>query len=86
LRDQEQRAFKICKILKTQSGYKNANFEINTKIILKQGLPHPEITILCLPVLKIQNSPSEEAEEYYKDLTIENLKEMILWLDFLKWY
>jgi len=36
---------KYVKILKTQSGYKNANFEINTKIILKQGLPHPEITI-----------------------------------------
>ncbi len=77
LREQEARAFKICKILKTESKYQNANFEIKTKIELKQGLPHPEITITCLPIIKVQNDSSEEAGEYYKDLTIENLEEMI---------
>ena len=73
-REQEQRAYKIIKILKTRSNAKNNNYILKKKIIIDYNLPRTVIEIQELPELKITSNNQDSDDEYYRVIDIDNIE------------
>lgn len=73
-REQEQRAYKIIKILKSISNAKNNNYILTKKIIIDRNIPRTVIEIQELPELKITSNNADSDDEFYRIIDIDNIE------------